>query len=88
VVRPGADLDAFYAGRRWLAEWTNDPAHRVTFRLEPGDVMFMDNHRALHGRTAFDPSRGRRHLQGCYVEHDGPDTMYRLAVRRRAMLGA
>ena len=88
VPRPGVDLDAFYAGRRWLAEWTNDPAHQVTFRLEPGDVMFMDNHRALHGRTAFDPSRGHRHLQGCYIEHDGPDTMYRLAVRRRAMLGA
>jgi gamma-butyrobetaine dioxygenase len=86
---PGVDLDAWYAGRRWLTEWLNDPAHQVTFRLEPGDVMFMDNHRALHGRTEFDASRGRRHLQGCYIEHDGPDTMYRLAVRRRrAMLSA
>lgn len=83
IVRPGVDLSAFYAGRRWLAEWTNDPIHQVTFRLEPGDIMFMDNHRALHGRTAFDPSQGHRHLQGCYIEHDGPDTMYRLAVRRR-----
>jgi gamma-butyrobetaine dioxygenase len=89
IPHPDADLDAFYAGRRWLAEWTNDPAHQVTFRLEPGDVMFMDNHRALHGRTAFDPTKGHRHLQGCYIEHDGPDTMYRLAVRRRrAKLGA
>lgn len=88
IVRPGDDLTDFYAGRRWLTAWTNDPAHQVTFRLEPGDVMFMDNHRALHGRTAFDPSRGHRHLQGCYIEHDGPDTMYRLAVRRRAMLGS
>ena len=88
LVRPGHDLSDFYAGRRWLAQWANDPAHQVTFRLEPGDVMFMDNHRALHGRTAFDPSRGHRHLQGCYIEHDGPDTMYRLAVRRRAMLAA
>lgn len=87
VVRPGVDFDAFYAGRRRLVEWTNDPAHQVTFRLEPGDVMFMDNHRALHGRTSFDPTSGHRHLQGCYIEHDGPDTMYRLAVRRRAMLG-
>ena len=58
VLRPGLDLDAFYAGRRWLTEWLNDPAHQVTFRLEPGDVMFMDNHRALHGRTAFDSSQG------------------------------
>ena len=86
IVRPGQDLSAFYDGRRWLTAWANDPAHQVTFRLRPGDVMFMDNHRALHGRTAFDPTRGHRHLQGCYIEHDGPDTMFRLAVRRRAML--
>jgi len=83
VLRPGADLDGYYAGRRWLTEWLNDPAHQVTFRLEPGDVMFMDNHRALHGRTSFDSSKGHRHLQGGYIDHDGPDTMYRLAIRRR-----
>lgn len=83
IPRPGADLDAYFRGRRWLAEWLNDPAHQVTFRLEPGDVMFMDNLRVLHGRTAFDASKGHRHLQGCYIDHDGPDTMYRLATRRR-----
>ena len=78
---PEYDLDAFYRGRRWLTEWLNDPAHQVTFRLEPGDVMFMDNYRMLHGRTEFDASKGVRHLQGAYIDHDGPDTMYRLAVR-------
>ncbi len=83
VPRPGADLDGFYDGRRWLTHWLNNPEHQVTFRLEPGDVMFMDNHRALHGRTAFDASLGHRHLQGAYIDHDGPDTMYRLAIRRR-----
>lgn len=82
VVRDGQDLDAFYRGRRWLVEWLNDSAHKVTFRLELGDVMFMDNHRILHGRTAFDTGSGFRHLQGCYIEHDGPDTIHRLAVRR------
>jgi gamma-butyrobetaine dioxygenase len=82
------DLDAFYRGRRWLCEWLNDPTHQVTFRLEPGDVMFMDNIRVLHGRTEFDASKGVRHLQGAYIDHDGPDTMYRLAIRRaRAAVG-
>jgi gamma-butyrobetaine dioxygenase len=81
LPRPEYDLDAFYRGRRWLTEWLNDSAHQVTFRLEPGDVMFMDNLRVLHGRTAFDSSQGVRHLQGAYIDHDGPDTMYRLAVR-------
>jgi gamma-butyrobetaine dioxygenase len=86
IPRPGTDLDGFYRGRRWLTAWLNDPAHQVTFRLEPGDVMFMDNIRVLHGRTAFDPSKGARHLQGAYIDPDGPDTMYRLAVRSLASL--
>jgi gamma-butyrobetaine dioxygenase len=82
VPQADGDLDAFYRGRRWLTGWLNDAAHQVTFRLEPGDVMFMDNIRVLHGRTAFDASKGVRHLQGAYIDHDGPDTMYRLAIRR------
>lgn len=82
VVDAEQDLDAFYRGRRWLVDWLNDPRHQSTFRLEAGDVLVIDNHRCLHGRTPFDPAGGQRHLQGCYVEHDGPDTRYRLAVRR------
>ena len=82
IPRPGVDLDAWYEGRRWLTDWLNDPEHRALFSLEPGDVLFMDNHRVLHGRAAFDQAAGRRHLQGCYIEHDGPDTLYRLARRR------
>jgi gamma-butyrobetaine dioxygenase len=38
----------------------------------------------LHGRTEFDAAKGVRHLQGAYIDHDGPDTMFRLAVRRLA----
>jgi gamma-butyrobetaine dioxygenase len=84
VPRPEYDLDGYYRGRRWLTEWLNDPGHQVTFRLEPGDAMFVDNYRVLHGRTEFDASKGMRHLQGAYIDHDGPDTMYRLAVRQLA----
>ena len=72
LPRPEYDLDAYYRGRRWLTEWLNDPAHQVTFRLEPGDAMFVDNYRVLHGRTEFDASKGMRHLQGAYIDHDGP----------------
>lgn len=87
LPRPGDDIGAWYVARRWLTAWLNDPRHQATFRLEPGDVLFMDNRRVLHGRTAFDPLTGHRHLQGCYIEHDGPDTMYRLTMRRRLARG-
>ena len=75
-------LDAWFLGRRLLAEWFDDPTHRLEFKMEPGDVLVVDNHRVLHGRRPFDPSAGRRHLQGCYIDHDGPATLQRLLDRR------
>ena len=48
-----------------LDEVLNDPALRVEFALEPGDLFFINNRWILHNRTAFedraDVSR-RRHL--------------------------
>ena len=32
--------------------------------------MCFDNYRILHGRSAFDPNSGHRHLQGCYIDRD------------------
>lgn len=75
-----ATLDRFYGARRWLAQWFDD--HEVTFKMDAGDVLVVDNHRVLHGRRPFDPTVGRRHLQGCYIDHDGPATMWRLLNRR------
>jgi len=37
-----------------------DRQPRIALKLEPGDVYIIDNHRMLHGRTAF---RGHRRLQ-------------------------
>ncbi len=76
-------LDVYYRGRRWLAAELNHPSRQITFRLRAGDVAVVDNHRVLHGRTAFDPTVGARHLQGCYIDHDGPATMWTLAIRGR-----
>jgi len=82
---PGADpdvLDVYYRGRRWLADRLNSADHLLRLRMVAGDVLVVDNHRVLHGREAFDPTRGHRHLQGCYIDHDGPDTLWRLLRRR------
>lgn len=74
-------LETFYRGRRWLAEQLNDPARQIEYRMKAGEVLVVDNHRVLHGRTAFDPTRGARHLQGCYIDHDGPLTEWILSQR-------
>jgi gamma-butyrobetaine dioxygenase len=43
----------------------------------------FDNHRILHGRTAFDDSGGRRHFQGCYVERE--EVISRIRVLERSL---
>jgi alpha-ketoglutarate-dependent taurine dioxygenase len=44
-------------------------ANQVRFRLERGDVLIVDNHRVLHGRTAIAlPSR--RHLRRLWIERN------------------
>ena len=46
-----------------------DPDFIAEIRVAPGDGMLIDNHRVLHGRTAFDPSHGR-HVRLCHVPRD------------------
>lgn len=74
-------LVTFYAARRRLNELSNDPEFRITFPFKKGTLLMMDNYRLLHGRTAFDGNTGRRHLQGCYTDHDGVTSLYRMLAK-------
>ena len=33
----------------------------------------IDNHRLLHGRTAYDANEGSRFLKGCYIDYDSSE---------------
>ena len=46
---------------------------RIEFKLSPGDLLMMDNHRLLHGRTTYDANEGNRFLQGCYIDYDSTE---------------
>ena len=43
---------------------------KVEYPMQSGDLHIFDNQRVLHGRTAFDPGKGERHLQQCSVNRD------------------
>lgn len=60
-----------------LSSLFSDPSYELHFKLMPGELMMFDNNRILHGRTAFDPTQGNRHLQGCYIDRDTPRSHYR-----------
>ncbi|MEX1109057.1 MAG: TauD/TfdA family dioxygenase [Dongiaceae bacterium] len=74
-------VEPWYRAYRRFATLMGDPARALMLRLEPGDLLMMANQRTLHGRTAFDPSLGRRHLQGCYVDMDGVESRHRVLER-------
>ena len=43
----------FYEAYQALAKTVNNKSEQLVLRMEPGNVLFIDNFRVLHGRTAF-----------------------------------
>jgi len=79
---PLEELELFYAARRRLDHLLRSDRFERRFRLADGDLMMFDNQRLLHGRTGFDPASGLRHLQGCYIDSDGPRSLFRVLSRK------
>jgi gamma-butyrobetaine dioxygenase len=67
---PADSVAVFYRAYRRFALLLSDPRFQVRMHLNAGDLVLFDNHRVLHGRTAFSSSEPRR-LQGVYLDHDG-----------------
>ena len=74
-------MPAYYRAYRAFMALTRDPAFQVRLKLQAGEMVAFDNRRVLHGRDAFDPTTGHRHLQGCYV--DRGDLLSRIRVLSR-----
>jgi len=81
-------LAAYYAARQLFDHRLRAADFEIRFLLAAGDLVMFDNCRLLHGRTGFDPAEGLRHLQGCYIDIDGPRSLYRVLRRRLRDAGA
>lgn len=79
---PRRELVAYYRARRAFDHMLRAPEFEIRFLLRPGDLLMMDNCRLLHGRTGFNPTEGLRYLQGCYIDIDGPRSLYRVLRKR------
>ena len=75
---PLETVDAWYRAYRAFMRLTRDPAFRLSFRMAGGEMTAFDNRRMLHGREAFNPATGNRHLHGCYVDRVEYDSRMRL----------
>ena len=75
-------LPAYYRAYRPFMTLLRDERFIVTLRLEARQMAVFDNRRILHGRDAFDPNSGLRHLRGCYVDRGEWDSKLRVLSRR------
>lgn len=78
---PSETIDAWYAAYHRFWTLLHEPRHRLAFGLAPGEMVAFDNRRVLHGRGAFDPDSGRRHLQGTYLDRDMLESRLRVLAR-------
>lgn len=79
---PEVEVEAFYAAYRRLTAIYRSPDYALRLHLEPGDLLALDNARVLHGRETFEPTGGKHHLKGCYVDKDGLDSRLRVLGKR------
>lgn len=80
IRAPFDDVGEFYDAYRILGSMLDSDHYKLAFRTDTGDLLTVHSHRVLHGRQAFDPASGARHLQDVYMEYD--DLMDRLNVLR------
>ncbi len=81
---PLEQMQAWYSAYRQYWSILREPAFRLHLKLEAGQMVAFDNRRVMHGRKSFDPTTGRRHLQGCYVDYDMVESALRVTARQLA----
>ncbi len=79
---PVAKMEAYYRAYRKIMQMTRSEKYVLTTRLEGGEMVIFDNRRVMHGRAAFDPNTGFRHLRGCYVDRGEFDSRIRVLSRK------
>lgn len=84
-------LEHYYRARRAFTDIVNDAAFQLRFKLQPGDMLVMDNYRLLHGRSAYRPGSGHRHMRQGYMDRDAVTSrrmiLGKIVVRRAAQPG-
>lgn len=80
---PAEDIRPYYRAYRRLMAFVRSERYALRYRMTAGDLVVFDNRRVLHGRDAFDPTTGERHLRGCYV--DRTEFLSRLRVLERSL---
>ncbi len=79
---PAEQMAPWYRAYRHFWTLLHSPRYQLDFALAPGEMVAFDNRRVLHGRRAFDPHTGARHLQGTYLDRDMLESRLRVLARQ------
>jgi len=63
-------VEPFYDALREFLGLSYGGQGMIEFKLQPGEVLVFNNQRLMHGRTAFDPAKSKRHIRSCSVDLD------------------
>jgi gamma-butyrobetaine dioxygenase len=67
---PENKLEDYYDAYCTFHKCLSESPHRLTHRLEPGQMLSFNNLRMFHGRTRIETNGGKRHFKGFYVNID------------------
>ncbi len=85
---PQTPVEPMYRALLRLWSLLREERFQLRLKLDPGDMLAMNNLQVLHGRDAFDPNSGRRHLQGCYIDRELVLSRLRVLARAGSVSGA
>ena len=74
-------MKSYYRAYGKFMKMTRSNAYLISLRLAVGEMVVFDNRRILHGRDAFNPETGFRHLHGCYVDRGEFESRLRVLKR-------
>ena len=73
-------LDAYYPAFCRFGRMRQEDRYMMRFLMKAGECMVFDNHRIVHGRSAYSAGSGSRYLRGCYTDRGEMRSTYRARV--------
>jgi gamma-butyrobetaine dioxygenase len=61
-------LDEYYPAFCRFGRMLQSDKYLMRFRLNASECIVFDNHRIVHGRSAYSATSGDRYLRGCYTD--------------------
>lgn len=74
---PQEFLDRYYPAFCRFGRMLQSDKYLMRFRLEATECIVFDNHRIVHGRSAYSATEGDRYLRGCYSDRGEMRSTYR-----------